>query len=210
MRAYNEVFVYDAMRCLGEMMEYGVNSCGVEPEVLFDMFIGLGYAESFGNGNIKYICGMSGCELAQRIISEGHISTNPISDEVYEDAYWIGWILAYYQWSSSIPFRDIIKYISFEYLHRAYPALHTASEDKSVETFNKIICRAQKISRIQAARINYGYSQSELATAAGINLRTLQEYENRRRDINKASGSVLLRIAKAIACNIEDIMEYEF
>ena len=209
MYAYNEIYLSDAMNCLADMMEYGINVCGIEPEELFDMFIGLGYADAFGSGNLKYISGSSGTALAQKIISEGKLQTHPNREEIYLDAYWCGWILAYYQWRTAIPFRDIIKHINFKYLHQAYPALHTASEEKSVETFNDIIRKEERTSHIQEARINFGYSQSELASAAGINKRTLQEYESKRRDINKASASVLLKLARALSCNIEDIMEFE-
>ena len=209
MKAYNSSYVNSAMSCLGEMLDYGANTCGIDPECLFRLFIGLGYAAAFETGMPKYVVGMSGCELAQRIIDESDLETNPESDEIYPDIYWCGWILAYYQWSTSIPFIDIIKHISFDYLHQAYPALHTASEDKAVETFNSIIKKEQRMSRIQAARLNSNYSQSQLAIASDVNLRTLQEYENRRRNINLASGTVLLRLAKALGCNIEDIMEFE-
>ena len=209
MKAYHETFLYDAVRCLADMMEYGVNECGIEPEDLFDMFIGMGYADAFGSGNLKYISGMSGCSLAQMIISKGGLQTHPEKEYIYPDAYWCGWILAYYQWSTGLPFRDIIKYITFDYLHKAYPALHTASEEKSVKMFTKIIKQEQKVSHIKAARQNYGYSQRELAEAAGINKRTLQEYENKRRDINKAGANILLRLARALSCNIEDIMEFD-
>ena len=190
-------------------MDYGVNGCGIEPEDLFDMFIGLGYADVFGSGNIKYISGISGTALAQKIITEGNLQTHPEKDDIYVDAYWCGWILAYYQWRTSIPFRDIIKHITFDYLHQAYPALHTAGEEKSAKKFDSIIKKEEKVARIKLARLNFGYSQSELAEAAEINKRTLEEYESKRRDINKASGNVLIRIARALSCNIEDIMEYE-
>lgn len=209
MKAYNEIHLSDAMNCLADMMEYGVNECGIEPDDLFDMFIGLGYADAFGSGNVKYISGISGTALAQKIISEGKLQTHPEKDYIYVDAYWCGWILAYYQHKTAIPFRDIIKYITFDYLHKAYPALHTANEETAVARFNKIIKNEEKTSHIQEARLNFGYSQSELANAAGINKRTLQEYESKRRDINKASGSVLCKLARALSCNIEDIMEYE-
>lgn len=209
MKAYNISYINSAMSCLGEMMDYGVNSCGIEPEVFFDLFIGLGYASAFESGLPKYVVGISGRELAQRIIDESGIETHPEADFNYPDIYWCGWILAYYQWCTTIPFIDIIEHITFDYLHQAYPALHTASEDKAVSVFNEIIKKEQQMSRIQAARLNYGYSQSQLAKVSEVNLRTLQEYENKRRDINRASGTVLLRLARALSCNIEDIMEYE-
>lgn len=209
MKAYNELFMYDAVRCMAEMMDYAVNECGIEPELFFNRFIGLGYAREFGKGNLKYVAGMSGTELAQTVILEGHLNTDPISDDIDGSIYWCGWILAYYQWYTAIPFNEIIKHINFEYLRKAYPALHTASEEKAVDTFSSIIKRKQLTSRIQSARLNYGYSQNELSKSAEISLRTLQDYESKRRDINKASGNVLVRIARALSCSIEDILEFE-
>ena len=209
MRSYNSSYINSAMTCLGEMMDYAVNSCGIEPGKFFDTLIGLGYATAFESGNPKYVVGMSGHELAQRVIDEGNLSTNPFSDAEYACIYWCGWILAYYQWYTSVPFSDIIDCLGWDYLMKAYPALHTASEDKAVGTFSKILKKGQKTSRIQTARLNYGYSQSQLATVAEINLRTLQEYENKRRNINRASGDVLRRLSRALSCRIEDIMEYE-
>lgn len=209
MKAYSEMYIYDAVRCMAEMMEYAVNECGVEAKTFFDTFIGLGYADAFGNGNLKYVAGTSGVELAQKVIVEGRLSTNPESDVWDESIYWCGWILAYYQWVTSIPFRNIVECLTFDYLRITYPALHTASEEKAVEIFNKKMKSHQSESRVKQARLNYGYSQSELAKVAEINLRTLQEYESRRRNINLASGSVLIKIARALCCNIEDIMEFE-
>ena len=209
MKAYNSSYINSAMTCLGEMMDYGVNNCGIEPSKFFETFIGLGYATAFESGNPKYVVGMSGNELAQRVIDEGKLTTNPFSNKEYPCIYWCGWILAYYQWNTAMPFRDIIACLGWDYLMKSYPALHTASEDKAVSTFSKIIKKAQKTTRIQAARLNYGYSQSQLAKASEINLRTLQEYENKRRDINRASGDVLRRLSRALSCSIEDIMEYE-
>lgn len=209
MKAYNSTYINSAMTCLGEMMDYGVNECGIDPAKFFQNFIGLGYASAFESGNPKYVVGMSGQELAQRIIDESKIPTNPFSEVDYPGIYWCGWILAYYQWCTAMPFSDIIGYLGWDYLLSAYPALHTASEDKAVSTFSKIIKQEQTASRIQTARLNFGYSQSQLAAVSEINLRTLQEYENKRRNINRASADVLLRLARALGCRIEDIMEYE-
>lgn len=209
MRAYNISYINSAMSCLGEMMDYAVNSCGIEADVFFDLFIGLGYASAFESGMPKYVVGMSGRELAQRIIDESGIATDLYNNQIYPDIFWCGWILAYYQWYTAMPFIDIREHITFDYLHSAYPALHTAGEDKAVAVFSEIIKKEQRMSRIQSARLNYGYSQRQLAQASEVNLRTLQEYENKRRDINLASGAVLLRLAKTLSCNIEDIMEYD-
>jgi cation diffusion facilitator family transporter len=51
--------------------------------------------------------------------------------------------------------------------------------------------------RLQAQRKISGYSQRELAEKVGISVRTLQQYEIRAKDINKAAGMTLLALAKA-------------
>lgn len=60
--------------------------------------------------------------------------------------------------------------------------------------------------RLQEARLDAGMTQNELAKKAGISLRTLQHYECGDRDIRKAAIETGLRIAKALGCNINDIL----
>ena len=50
-------------------------------------------------------------------------------------------------------------------------------------------------------------SQSELAQQAGVSVRTIQQYEQRRKDINKAQTETLLKIARALVCTVEDLVE---
>lgn len=41
-----------------------------------------------------------------------------------------------------------------------------------------------------------------------MNLRTIQQYERRSRDINKAAGATLRALSIALSCSIEDLLEY--
>lgn len=61
--------------------------------------------------------------------------------------------------------------------------------------------------RLQAKRVAANLSQAELAYISGISIKTIQCYEARSRDINKASGETLRKLAKVLRCRIEDIME---
>ncbi|MDD4295630.1 MAG: helix-turn-helix transcriptional regulator [Ruminiclostridium sp.] len=54
-----------------------------------------------------------------------------------------------------------------------------------------------------------GYSQRALAEKVGVNLRTLQQYEIRAKDINKAARATLLSLAKVLGCRVEDLLEYD-
>lgn len=42
-----------------------------------------------------------------------------------------------------------------------------------------------------------------------MNLRTLQQYEIRAKDINKAAGATLLSLSRALGCRVEDLLEYD-
>lgn len=53
----------------------------------------------------------------------------------------------------------------------------------------------------------YGYSQSELAMASGVSLRSIQMYEQRRKDINKCSAESVYSMAKVLGCAMEDLLE---
>lgn len=61
--------------------------------------------------------------------------------------------------------------------------------------------------KLQEKRKSAGLSQSQLAEKSGISVRVLQNYEQGSRDINKASGETLKKLADALGCQIENIME---
>lgn len=70
--------------------------------------------------------------------------------------------------------------------------------------------RSEKVNykneKLQKLRQAAGLSQSQLAEAAGVNVRMYQKYEQGDRDISKAQLSTLLRICKALSCKLSDIV----
>lgn len=62
---------------------------------------------------------------------------------------------------------------------------------------------------LKKIRINKGISQSDLANQSGVSLRTIQEYEQGRKSLNKASGETLYKLSKALNCNIEDLLDVD-
>ena len=54
-----------------------------------------------------------------------------------------------------------------------------------------------------------GLTQIELSQLAGVNLRTLQQYEIGFKDINKASGQTINSLAQVLHCNFCDVMELD-
>lgn len=210
--AYDDQYLDDAMICLGEAMDYVANICQIEMDRFLELFIGTGYAEQFGAGVPKYVSGLSGTELAMDILTKSGIyNTFPQAkiEYSYSPQYWSGWILAYYQWYTGRSFKEIQKYITMQEIEKLYPTLHEASEKKFVDTVNRIIRKKNPPTRLQVQRKISGYSQRELAEKVGVNLRTLQQYEIRAKDINRAAGSTLFSLAKVLGCRVENLLEYD-
>lgn len=208
--AYAEEYLSDAMENLGEAFDYAVNSCKVTLDVFMELFIAGGYADRFRKGNPKIVSGISGTELVMEVITtSGKTMDFPDAKIEYDCSpeYWCGWILAYYQWYTSRSFRDIHDNISMQEILKLYSTHHEASEEKFVDTVNKIIERRNNATRVQCQRKKCGYSQRELAEKSGVNIRTLQQYELGTKSINKASVQTVLALANVLGCGPEDLLE---
>ena len=64
-----------------------------------------------------------------------------------------------------------------------------------------------KDTNLKRIRTVYGCTQAELSERSGVSLRSIQMYEQRNKDINKASAEALYRISKVLGCTIEDLLE---
>ena len=211
MNAYDEKYLEDAMRNLGEAFDYAVNACHFSTDEFMSLFITSGYADGFGKGNPKFVSGLSGTELVMEILTKAGLYTDspePQTEFDFSPEYWCGWILAYYQWKTGRTFRDVHENISCEEVLKLYAALHEADEEKFVDTVNSMIERKNAPAKLQQQRKKCGYSQKELAEKARVNLRTLQQYERKSKDINKASAQTVMSLANVLGCRIEDLLEY--
>lgn len=208
MNAYSELFVNDAMETLGEAFEYVTEKLEIKGQEFLDMFSLSRIGDAFSKGEIRYIAGMSGIELADRVLKEYSIIIETKNYDLrvdYPAEYWCGWILAYFQWYSGKSFSQIQKKVSFKNLMNLYGVLHEADVSKAVEVLSRFFEGVS--TRLAKARLNAGLSQSELAKESGVSLRSIQMYEQRNNDINNAQYNRLCAIAKALHCKIEDIIE---
>ncbi len=49
-------------------------------------------------------------------------------------------------------------------------------------------------------------TQSRLAQISGVNFRSLQDYEQGHKPLSSAGGEVLLRLASALGCSVEELL----
>jgi len=73
------------------------------------------------------------------------------------------------------------------------------TETRKANTFSE--------TNLKRIRLIYGCSQRELAEMSGVSLRSIQMYEQRNKDINKAQAESLYCLAKALGCTMEDLLE---
>jgi transcriptional regulator with XRE-family HTH domain len=65
------------------------------------------------------------------------------------------------------------------------------------------------MNKLKRIREQAGLSQSQLAEKADIKLRTLQEYEQGRKSLEKAAVVAVLKITRVLNCKIEDLIDSE-
>lgn len=63
------------------------------------------------------------------------------------------------------------------------------------------------MSKLKTIREASNQSQKLLADTSGVNVRMIQHYEQGVKDINKAQVLTVYKIAKALGCTIEDLIE---
>ena len=208
-RAYDEIYLDDAMECLGTAVEYAVLRCDVGGQEFLDLFIASGVADEFGRGNAKFISGMSGIELARYVLSKCGVSVGEHADIAHIDyppEYWCGWIMAFYQWHSGKSFASICRQIKFQMLMDVYGVLHEADPSKAAAVFGQIMERKEETNLAYYRKMK-GLSQSQLAKASGVSIRSIQLFEQRKSNINNAQYNHLSAITKVLGCEVADLLE---
>jgi DNA-binding XRE family transcriptional regulator len=171
-----------------------------------------GIAGQFERGNPKYIAGKSGVELAAESIKKVNPEqkTIPPSNREYRTPeYWAGWALAQYQWATAKPFASILRVLPFAEIVKMSPTLHEADITKFITVADEIMRRDSPLVNLKRIREGLGISQAKLAAESGVSLRSIQMYEQRNKDINKAQAITIAKLARVLSCEVEDLLETE-
>ena len=208
--AYQETYLSNAQAALGEAFDYAINTCGISGENFVKMFLVSSVSKKMEKGEPKYLAGKSGIEIAREIVFETmnkNLENEPSESFGRSKEYWIGWALAYYHWYTSRKYSDIFKVVSFSDLEVMYYTLHEADISKFVDIINERISVHFPETNLKRIRTAYGITQSELSKMADVSLRSIQMYEQRNKDINKANAETIYRIARVLGCFMEDLIE---
>ena len=209
-RAYPEIYLSKAQSVLGDAFDYAVGTCRFTGSDFIKLFIASSVSERMENGEPTVLAGKSGIEIASDIVLE--TTGKPLEAKPQERfgrsrEYWIGWAVCYYQWFSARSYSDIFRALPYEDLAKMYTVLHEADITKFVEIADEKIREYYKDTNLKRIRSSYGCTQAELSKRSGVTLRSIQMYEQRNKDINKASADALYRISRVLGCSMENLLE---
>ena len=209
MNAYDKDYLYHSQRNFGHMIDFAVNTCDYDIDEFFNMFLASNVCEQFENGNPAYIAGKTGCELVHLVVSEIKEAEIEAEDAMYLDKspeFWLGWALSYYVWLKNYKFGYILSAISAGDMLGMYDTMHEADITKFVYSLDERLKAFYKQSALTRLRLAAGLSQNELAERSGVNVRAIQGYEQKKRDINRAQFQTVLSLAVALDCNPVELL----
>lgn len=208
--AYNEFYLNDAKQNLAEVFDYAIGICKFDADFFSKIFVQSGYADKFERGNPAIVAGMSGIDLAKRVIMYAYPNqqfSEKIISEARSNVYWAGWALAEYQWKTCKRFKDIFARISMSEIISMYTVYHEMDIGNFIEDMNKKYDAIELESRLKTIRESRGISQAELSRLSGVKLRSIQMYEQKVNDIDKAQVGTVYKLSRVLGCVVEDLLE---
>lgn len=208
--AYHEIYLSNAQSALGSAFDYAINTCKIPGNDFIKLFLASSVSKRMERGEPACLAGKSGIELAMDIVIETKGQELRIEQQTNFNRsaeYWIGWAVAYYQWHSGRTYSDIFKVLSYDDLYQMYHPLHEADISKFTDIVDTKMKEYFSETNLKRIRTAYNCTQAELSERSGVSLRSIQMYEQRNKNINKASVDTIYSLAKVLGCTIEDLME---
>ena len=208
--AYDKVYLDKARTALGRMLDFAVYDLKYDIAEFFDLFIKSGVAERFETGDFTIISGMSGVEIAYKVLEQSGVERERIKPNYTasrSEEFWTGWALAYYQWETSMSFAEIVQYVPIKDILALYQPYHEMDIRQFVDKVTAMYKAAKPETNLKLLRQKAGWSQRELADLSNIPVRTIQQYEQRQKNINKAQAEYLVMLAKVLYCEVGDLLE---
>lgn len=208
--AYDKLYLEKARASLARMLDFAVYDLHYDITVFFDLFISSGVAALFEQGDVNTLAGKSGVELAYEVIGRSGLTIERVKPRYSLDRseeYWTGWALAWYQWQTSMPFAMIVRYVPIREIQTMYHPYHEMDIRQFADHMDELIHKAKPETNLKILRQQNGLSQRQLAEMSGVPLRTIQQYEQRQKNINRAQVEHLAMMARALNCNTSQILE---
>ncbi len=104
-------------------------------------------------------------------------------------------------------FEEIVQCVPIAEICVMYSPYHEMNIQQFVDRMNAYYRTIRVETNLKQMRRKAGLSQSKLAELSGVPVRTIQQYEQRQKNINKAQAEYLVMLAQALCCRIEELLE---
>ena len=204
--AYSQLYLDDACNLLGSYFDIAVNEHHYSADDAFMKFVISDEVTLFEWGYPDIISGLSGSELFDRVFEVEYKTERTFVKKTPE--YWLGYCLAYYQWWTSAPFIFVFKYVSASEILSMYHPYHEMDIMHFIEKINELINERKQTTNLEIRRKDMKLTRKELSEKSGVSIRTIEQYEQGYKDINKANSLILFALSKVLLCQIEDLLEF--
>lgn len=208
--AYRQYYLEDAMGVLGAAVEAAVMLFEIPLARFWSLFLASPHSQRFATGDPLTLTGQSGWELAERVLTEAGVEFQrrvPDGLRARTPEYWAGWALAQYQWYRGFSFVEIEEFAPMTEVVRLYSPYH----EMSILAFHEEMDRRYRLrhptTRLQELRKAAGLTRDDLAALAQVSSRLIEQYEQRRRNINAARADTVLSLAQSLNCEPRMLLE---
>ncbi|MCF0146007.1 MAG: helix-turn-helix transcriptional regulator [Eubacterium sp.] len=207
--AYDRSYLEKARISLGRMLDYAVYDLNYDLPAYWKLFLASSVSTKFERGEAAVLAGRSGVELALMVIGKDDGYEKPLFPEEKSEEYWAGWALAYYQWKTSLSFSQITEFVPIEEIKGLYTPYHEMDIRQFCDRVSELYNERKQQTNLKKRRIAVGLSQSQLAALAGIPIRTIQQYEQGQKDINRARAEYVISLSRVLYCDPQFLLENE-
>lgn len=217
MSAYDPALLEGVMGTMGKAFEFADRHVTGGLDHFMDLFSSSPVARTFEGPDATPRVGTSGIGLVMEVCEGGAdaglelmlMSERRPPRRLRERAAWCGRVLAYHQWATGSTFREIMAYLGCEDLESLFSPDAPLSPQEASAQIALRFGKQGGPTRLRRARDAAGMTQAQLSRESGVSLRSVQQYEQRKKDVNRAQARSLLALAKALGCRMEDLMEPE-
>lgn len=209
---YSADWLVRIIRTVGKAFEFAEKCLPGGWESFYANFARSSAAASLTGPHAMPAIGDSAIELVLDVNDDTSIDTllmneQRLSKQETARLHWMAEVAVRFQWESGLAFRNVYQALGcdrLKELSQRYGALAAA------DVVPYLFIEAPKeeastnLARIRKER---GFSQQALSQASGVSLRSVQQYEQRKKDINHAQVRSVLGLAKALGCTIEELLE---
>ena len=200
--AYQEMYLNNAQALLGDAFDYAINACGIAGDSFMELFSVSSVSNRIENGEAAYIMGKSGIEAAVDVLVETTGKASTAKPKVnFNRSRDIG-SAGPSPTTSGSPAGSSAIFLRSSRLKICSGCMRLSTKRTSAkfaDIADAKVCEYFADTNLKRIRTLYGCTQAELARRSNVSLRSIQMYEQRNKDINKASAKLFSALRKSSA-----------